>query len=175
MFFIILLDETEGSLVRNSRDRTCTIDIELTEENFSILVSLRLIFTAEVEVNIRHFVAVESEENREWYIMSVLVHTSTALGTVFIFKVITAVDGTVSDKLTISALRAVPMRRQRVDFSDTKHCRNEARTDTSTRADNIAISVGFLDKAFRYHIESREAMPDDWLDLLFKSCTYNLR
>ena len=175
VFLIIFLDETEGSLIRNCRDCSCTVDVELAEEDFSVFVSLRLIFTAEVEVNIRHLVAVEAEEDRKRNIVSVLLHTSTALGAVFIFKVIAAVDCTVSNELTVSTFRTVPMRWQWIDLSNAQHRRNEAGADTATRAYYIAISVGLLDEAFCYHIERCEAVSNDRLDLLLQPCTYNLR
>src|SRR5699024_9036439 len=58
----IAFDITECRLLGGSADCAGAEHLVLTEQHFCIVVCLRLIVTAEVEVDIRHFVTFEAQE-----------------------------------------------------------------------------------------------------------------
>ena len=75
-----------------------------------------LVFTGEVKIDIRLLVSLESEECLERYILTVRYEFLTAFRTVLRRKIISGTVFTGIIKLSIVALGASVVRRQRVDF-----------------------------------------------------------
>ena len=164
-----LLDIAERRLVGDGLNRARTIDIVLAEEDFRVLVCRRLIRTREIQVDVRHFVAIETEENGERDVVAVLDERRAADRADLVRQVVAAAIGTVRDELAVLAVRAAPMRRQRIDLRDARHRRDERRADGTTRTDEIAVVIRLLDKALGNQVQHGEAMPNDGLELLFQA------
>ena len=84
-----VLYKRNGILIRKAADRTGAEGMVLSEKLFYILMGARLIFAGEVQVDIRLFVSVETEEGLKRDILSVGKHHGAALRTWFDRKVVT--------------------------------------------------------------------------------------
>lgn len=169
LFLEEFLDVAERCLVGDSLDGTSAIDIVLAEQDFRVFMRDRLIGTGEVQVDIRDFIAVEAEEDGKRDVVAVFNHGFAADRAYFVRQVIAAAVGAVGDEFAVLAFRAAPVRRQRVDLGDTRHGRDERGTDGTTRTDEVAVVVGFLDETLRDEVQHGESVCDNRLELLFES------
>ena len=169
LFLEELLDIAKGRLIGDSLDGTCAVDVVLAEEHLGILMCDWLIGTREVQIDIRDLIAIETEEDGKGDIMAVLDERLAADRTGHVRQVIAAAIGTIGNELAVLAVRAAPMRRQRIYLGDARHRRDEGRADRTTGADQIAVVVGFFDETLGDKIQNREAMADDRLQLLLQS------
>ena len=69
-FLIIFLYITESRFIRQCTNGSCTESLALTENNLRIVMGLTLIFTGEIEVNIRLFISFKSKEGFKRNIMA---------------------------------------------------------------------------------------------------------
>ena len=84
-------------------------------------MSPELVLIGEVKVNIRRFIAVESEEGLKRDIVSVTVHIRTAVRTVLRRQVKARAVFAVQQKFAVFALGAHIMWRKRIYLGDTCH------------------------------------------------------
>ena len=170
-----LLDVAEGRLVGDGLDGAGAVDVVLAEEDLRVLVGNGLVGTGEVQVDIRDLIAVEAEEDGKRDVVAILDERRAADGADFVGKVVAAAVGAVGDELAVLAVRAAPVRRQRVDLGDARHRGDEGRADGTTRADEIAVVVRLLDEALRDEVKDGEAVADDGLELLLEAVLDDLR
>ena len=104
----------------------------------------RLICPGKIQVDIRNFITIKPEENGERDIVAILEQWRAADRTNLIRQVISTAVRTVGDELAILAVRATPVRRQRIDLCDARHRRDKRRTDGTTGTDEISIVIRFL-------------------------------
>ena len=79
-------------------------------------MGLGLIFTREVQVDIRLFIAVEAQEGFEGDIVTIPVHGSAAVRTVLGGQVKARLHRTIGEELTVLAVGADIVGHQRIDL-----------------------------------------------------------
>ena len=129
-----------------------------TEKSFCISVSIELIFTAEVEVNIGLFIAFKSEESFKRYIVTVSVHRYAAVGAILGRQVKARAHAAVCEKLAVLALFANIVRRQRVNLRNSRGVSDKGRAYAASRADVIAVLLRVFNKLLSYHIKNAESV-----------------
>ena len=82
--FIIVFYIPVRRLIRQRADRSRTISLPVSENNFRIFMRLTLVFSGKVKIDIRLFIAFESEERFKRNIKSFFLQRRTADRTVFI-------------------------------------------------------------------------------------------
>ena len=60
--FIIIFDITECRLIRQRTDRSCLKGLSLPEDNFGVFMCLTLVLSGKVQVYIRLFISLKSQE-----------------------------------------------------------------------------------------------------------------
>src|SRR5699024_8152780 len=70
VFLIIILYESERGLIRQRSDRPCLERMPLSEEHLGIFMSLCLVISGEVQVDIRLLISLEPKEGLEGNIKS---------------------------------------------------------------------------------------------------------
>ena len=92
--------------------------------------------------------------------MAVLFAMGPAFRTIFALQVKSGADFAFRKKLTPAAVGAVIVRRQGVDFRDTRHRGDKGRTHRSTRTDLVAASFTFGNQLLRDHVKNGETVLD---------------
>ena len=150
-----------SSLVGNSADCAglkCMIN---SEKLLGVSVSIELIFTAEVKVNIGLFISLESKECFKRNIVTVTVHRNSAVRAILRRQVITRTDRTVHEKFRVLTFFTYIVRRQRVNLGNTCRMGNERRADRTSRADIIAVLLGVLNKLLCNHVKNAKSVGDN--------------
>ena len=113
-FFKIILHITESGLIRQGCNGSGTEGLSRTEDNLGIFMRLGLVLTGEVQVDIRLFVSLESQESLERNIKSVLVKLFSAHRTYLVRHIDSRLTGIGLDfitvKIHIMTLTAIIMR-----------------------------------------------------------------
>ena len=169
-FFAITADVAERRFLCDCGDRAGTEDVILTEDLAGKQMGGRLIVAREVQVDIRDFVAVETEEGLKRNVLSVADHLLTAFRTVLIRQVIAGGIFVGIRPFQMVTVRTDIMRRHRVDFRDTGHRRDERRADRTTGTDQIAVLIGFLYQQMGNIVNDRVAVADDRVELTLDAC-----
>ena len=168
-------DIAEGCLVGERGDGACTEHMVMTKELFDIMVSLVLVFTGEVQVDIRHFVAFKPEEDLERNIKAVLDQRTSADGTVAVRQVHADVIFALVDiKEAVVAVDAAVVGRECVHLRNAAHACHKGGTDGTTGTDQIAVFKGLGDQLFRDIVERTVAVSDNGLELFFQTLEHNL-
>ena len=137
-------------------------NVVMPEQLLDVMERAVLIFAGEVQVNIRHLVALKAEEHLERDVEAVLHELLTADWAVLVRQVnADFVLALVHVEKALAAMGAAVMRRKRVDLRDAAHTRNEARTDRTAAADKIPVRVGLADQPLGNVVQRREAIADD--------------
>ena len=127
MLFQIMPDHTVCGLLCQSSHGTGTINMIFTEHFTYIGMSLGLIFSGEVQIDIRFLIPVKSQENFKGDLLSVLFESGTADRTIPFRQVKTAHTGNSPGffgiKVCKMTFRAIIMRFQRIDFRNACHRR----------------------------------------------------
>ena len=133
-------------------------NMRYTEKSLCISVSIELIFTAEVEVNIGLFIAFKSEESFKRYIVTVSVHRYAAVGAILGRQVKARAHAAVCEELAVLALFAHIVRRQRVNLRNSRGVSDKGRAYAASRADVIAVLLRVFNKLLGYHIKNAESV-----------------
>ena len=168
-FLLVLFYETERGLFRYRRDGACAENVPFTEKDFRILMRRRLLLAGEVKVDIRRFVAVETEERLERYVVPVTAHFFSAFRADFVRQIEAGTDASVGYKLAVLAFRTDIVRRQGIYLGDIEHRRHERRADRPSGTDEITVADGFRDQFLRYHVQHREAVLDYRIELALQA------
>ena len=124
-FFVIILNISIGSFIRQSSDCTGTVCLSRSENNFGIFMCLTLVFTREVKVNIRFLISLKSKEGFKRDIKSVFYQRLTAHRTVFIRHInpCTARIGfyIIRIEIIIMTFLTIVMRTERINLRNTGH------------------------------------------------------
>ena len=119
-------DVAIGSLICKSADSTSLKGLPITKDYGSIGMSLRLIITREIQIDIRLLISLESKEGLKRDIKALLGQLMTADRTDLIRHVTAGISRKGlylrRIKIHIVALRAQIVRRQRIYLCDTGHC-----------------------------------------------------
>ena len=73
-FFIVVFNITERCFFRKRTDGSCLEGLAFSENNLCISMRIRLIFTREVQVDIRLFVSLKSKERFKRNVESLFIH-----------------------------------------------------------------------------------------------------
>ena len=170
-----LLNEAECCFFGYCRNCSRFEHIILTEELFRVTVRFWLILTAEVKVDIRHFVAFKAKKCFKRNFVTFLIHKSTAFGTVFWRHIKAWAVTTVCDELAVFAVWTYIVRTKRINLRNTGHSSYEGRTYRSSWTDKISVCLTVCNKLLRSHIKHGESIGCDWIKFLVKSCLYDFR
>ena len=124
-FLIIFFYKSIGRLICYRTYGTSLKHIILAEKLLAVFMSHRLIYTRKIKVYIRNLIAIKAKEYGKRNVMAILDHLSFAYRTPFIWQIIAASIGTICHKLTMLAMRASPMRWQRINLCNSSHCGDE--------------------------------------------------
>ena len=142
---IIFLYETVSCLISKRRDSSCSERLSVAKDNLRVLMSLGLILTREVKVDIRLFISLKSKECLKRDIKSVLVQKSSALRASLIRHVTSRITTVFKDffriKIAVFALRTHIVRTKRINFRNSRSKGNERRSYRSTRSNEISVLV----------------------------------
>ena len=135
----------------------------VAEDLARVPVNARLILAREVQVDIRHLVALEAEEGFERDVEALLGERLAALRADFIRQVHAA--GVILVPLDVLVVRAEIVRRERVYLGDVRHERRERRADRTSRADQIAVRERLGNELLRDDVHDGVAVADDGVQL----------
>ena len=89
----------------------------------------RLVFTGEVQIDIRNFIPVESQKDGKRDIVAILDHHGPAFRASLVSKVKTGADTAIGKPLRMVAMRTAIMRRKGIHFRNVQHgCNKEEPT-----------------------------------------------
>ena len=171
----ILLHIAKGCLISYGLDGACLIYIVLAEQHLRVFVGYWLINAGEVQIDIRHLIAIKAQKDRKGNIVPILDKPRTADRAVLVGQVVAAAVGAIRNEMAVLAVGAAIMRRQWIDLRDAGHGRNKGRTYRATGTNQIAVIIGFLDQSLGNQVEHRETMPDDWFQFLLQPCFHDFR
>ena len=97
----------------------------MPEQLAGIPVNGRLIFTGEVQVNIRHLIAIEAQECLKRNGKSLLIERFSALRAGLVRHICAAAKALIFVPFDVMAFRAQIMRRERIYLGDVRHKRNQ--------------------------------------------------
>ena len=153
VFFAIVLDVTVNRFILHAGDGPRTEGMPFAEHFFREMMRDRLIVSRKIEVYIGGLIALEAEEDLKGDIVALLFELCTAYGAILIGKIYAAAGMLFELEFGILAVGAEIMRRQRVDFRNAEHSRNERRADGAARTDEIPVAQRLFNKLFRDHIK----------------------
>ena len=156
-------------LVGHRTDGAGAEDVAFTEELLDVFGRCRAVYAGEVQIDIRHLVALEAEENLEGDIEPFAQAVLAADGAFFRRQVDAAGCQLVLDvEVAPFAFGAAVMRRQRVYLGNAAHRRDERRADRSARTDEVAVGVRFGNQLLRDGIQRCKTITDDGAKLLLE-------
>lgn len=127
--FIVLLNVAISRLIGNGSQRAGAEDIIPTKEVFCVFMGPRLVFTGEVQIDIRNFIPVESQKDGKRDIVAILDHHGPAFRASLVSKVKTGADTAIGKPLRMVAMRTAIMRRKGIHFRNVQHgCNKEEPT-----------------------------------------------
>ena len=171
-------DEAVGRLALQGRDGAGAVDVLDAEKPFRVAVSLALVFTREVKVDIRRLVALVAHEGLEGNVEAEASHSFPAgrafpVGQVDPDSLSYAVQGrrpgfalvVVAHEFRLVAFRADVVGRQAVHFRDAAQKRHEARTHAASGSHDITVGQRFLHQHLGQHVKVGVMVLDDGADL----------
>lgn len=109
-------DIAERGLIRHGGDGTSLEHVIAAEQRFGVFMRAGLVFTREVQIDIRRLIAVEAEEGFKRNLVAVPAERLPAHRAVFIRQIEAGTDRPIREKFVILALFADVMRFQRVNL-----------------------------------------------------------
>ncbi len=127
-------------------------------------MGLGLIFSREIQVNIRLLVALETEEGLERDSEADALHLRAALRTHLLRKVDSGIEHVCPDLFAVPLrilavrIRAEVMRLQRIHFRDAGHGSDKTRSDGASGADKITVLIRLPDEFLRNNVHDGIAL-----------------
>ena len=175
LFFRIFADIAVSGLIRYGCNRAGLKHTAFTEQRFGIFMGTRLVFAGKIQVDIRHFIALKAQKGLKGDIMPVAVHRRSTVRAVFLRQIKAGTDRTVGDKLTVFAVWADIVRRQRIHLGNAGHRRHKRRAHRPPGAYQITMGVGICHQTLRGYIHHGIAVGDDGIQLFFQPFFHQLR
>ena len=126
-FFQILDRVAVGCLVRQTGNRAGPEHMVMSEQFFHVVVRPILIFAGEVQIDIRHLVALKSQEDFKRNVKAVLRQLFPAFGAIPVRQIHPdMIPALVHVKESFMAVRTAVVRRQGVHFGNPAHPRHKA-------------------------------------------------
>ena len=143
--FIVLLNVAISRLIGNGSQRAGAEDIIPTKEVFCVFMGPRLVFTGEVQIDIRNFIPVESQKDGKRDIVAILDHHGPAFRASLVSKVKTGADTAIGKPLRMVAMRtAIILRKLFHNRKDQNGC-DKRRTSTASGTSQVHVVILFID------------------------------
>ena len=179
--FIIILHITKCGLFRKGTNGSCLECLAFSEDNLRIPVSIGLVFSGKVQVDIRLLISFETKECLKRDIKSFFVH----LGATFRADLIRHVTPChtcvffylrrIKIAVFTVRIRTEIMRRQRIYLRDTGHSRCQGRTYRTSGTYQITILIGFPYQFLCNDIHHRITIGDNGVQLPVQTVLHDLR
>ena len=164
-FFIIIFYISKGCFISQCTNGSGTESLSRTKDNFCISVSLTLIVTGEVKVNIRFFISFESKECFERNIKTFFFQWLSAHRTVSVFHVTSNLAGigfyNIRIKIHIMTGWTDIMWRQRVYLCNPRHGCYKRGTYRTSGTNQITVRIGFPYKLLCNDVHNGETVTND--------------
>ena len=157
----VFFDVSVCGFFRNRADGSRAEYMVMPEQLAGVPVNGRLIFTGEVQVNIRHLIAIEAQERLKRNGKSLLIERFSALRAGLVRHICAAAKALIFVPFDVMAFRAQIMRRERIYLGDVRHKRNQRGTNRTTGADQIAVLQRLRHKFLRNHVHHIVAVADN--------------
>ena len=175
----ILLNVAVRCLVRDTRNSTRAECLPGAEDDLGILMCLRLVFTGEVQVDIRLFISLESQECLERNVESQLIQFGPAPRAVPVRHVTSGhtveFPNFLRIKIIVMTGGAQIMRMQGIDLRNAGHVRDKGRSDRSSGSDQITVGHRLPHQLLRDDVHDCESIGDDGIQLLLQPVLDDLR
>ena len=158
----VFFDIAVGGLFRHRADRTRAEHMVVSENLACVVVDARLVLAREIQVDIRHLIALEAEEGFERDVKA-LLGQRLAAGRHTLSGRSTPQEYSSCHSTYLSSGQV--MRRERVYLGDIRHKRCERRADRPARADQIAVRERLGHKLLRDDVHDRVAVANDGVQL----------
>ena len=175
LLFGVFADKADGRFIRHGGDGTGLKDVVLAEQRFRVAVGVALVLTGEIQIDIRRFVAVETQKGFKRNGVAVAVVFGAANGALLRRKVKARAVAAVRNEFAVFAVRADIMRRQRVYLGNTGDIGHERRADRTTRANQVTVRLRIGHKLLRRHVQHGEAVLIDGIQLALEAVVDDLR
>ena len=163
LFLVVFLHKTVGGLIRHCSNGAGSEYIVLAKKLLCVLMSHRLIFTREVQINIWYLISIKAQEHCKRNFVTILQHIGTTHRTFLIWQIIAAAIGAIQHKLAMLAIRTTPMRWQRIYLCNICHGSHKGGTYRTSGTYQITIYIGFPHQLMSNEIQHGEAMSNNWL------------
>ena len=137
----------------------------MSENDLGIGVRLGLVFTGEVQVDVRLLIALKAKEGLKGDVKAVLFELLSAFGTHAAGQVDPAFTLVLHDQLRIKirvvAVGAIIMRGQGIHLRDPRHGRGKGRSYGAAGTDQVTVLDGFPHELLGDDVHDRVAVGDD--------------
>ena len=173
----VLFYIAESGFLRHGADGTGTEHMGRAEHGNTVLMSLRLIFTGEIQVNIRHLIAAEAQKGLEGDVEAVLFQLGATDRAVHVRKIRAAVEflGHIQNGVLAVFVGAAVMRREGVNFRNAGHEGHDGRADRATGTHQVAVFQAVLHQSLGGHIDDIVMTGNDVMQLSFHAIHEHFR
>ncbi len=166
-FLQVFKHKAKSGLFLQGTDGTGPEDMALAKQFLHIGMGGGLVLTAEIQVNVRHLVPLEAQEDLKGNVITVLHQRATAGNAVFIREILAhLMVFPVHLKVHRPANRTAVMGRQGVHLGDAAHGGHKGGAHRAPAAHHIAFLLGAGDQLVGDQIEGGIAIADDGLQFL---------
>ena len=167
----------EGGFFRHGANGACPENVGFSEHFNTVGVGFCLIFSGEVQVDIRHLVAAEAQEGLKGDVEAVLFHLRAALGTHCVGKVRAAVISGRYIQFRVLAVRVgtAIVGLEGVDLGDAGHIGNNGGAHGASGTYQVAVLQRVLHQLLGGHIDHVVVAVDDVVQLRLHPFYKNLR
>ena len=171
-FFKVIFHIAKGRLVRQGGDGACPEGLAGAENHLRILMSLGLIFSGKIQIDVRLLVALKSQKGLKGNVKAFLMQHFSALRALPVRHVDAGLTGVClhfgAVKIHIMAFTAVIVGTQRIDLGDARHCGHKGASHGSPGSHQIAVLHGLPYQLLRNNIHHRKSVGDNGMQLLFQ-------
>ena len=165
MILIIILHIAESRLIRQRSDRSRTVSLSVTENNFRIFMRLTLILSGKIQIDIRLLVPLKPEKRFKRNIEPFLLQRRSADRTILIRHI---ASGTAAESLNFFGIKIIIMAfgtqimgTQGINFRNTRHIRHKRRTDGTSGTYQITVLDRFPYQFLRNNVHDRKTVGYD--------------
>ncbi len=169
----IFTDIAIGRLIGQRTDSPGTEGLSCAKDDFRIIVSLTLVFTREIQIDIRFLVPIESKECLKGNVMPVPHQRLPALRAVLRRHVKTGASGKSAHlfriKVCIMALLAIIMRRQGIYLCDTGHGGHKGGAHRTAGTHQVSVLIGFPNQLLGDNVHHGKPVFDNGIQFVLQT------
>ena len=168
---------TEGGFFRHRTDGSRPENVGFPKHLNAVRMGLCLIFSGEVQIDIRHLVAAEAQEGFKGNVEAILFHLAAAFRTYRVGKIRPAVVPlrNLQHRMLARRIRAAVVGREGIHLGDAGHVCHNGGTHGAPGANQIAVLQGILNQLLGGHINHIIVAGDDVMKLGFHTLGKQLR